>query len=387
MSKEVRRILVFSTAYLPLTGGAELAVDQIAKRLSEFEFSLITARLKRSLPKEEKVGAVHVYRVGFGFKLDKLLLPFLGARKAKKLSAQNTYQKYWALMASQGALACARLKGRNENVKMVLTLQEGDTEKHLLRYTFGSKKLFKLLIKPLYSSIFHLADQVTVISNWLRKRAEKNGFRGEISLVPNGVDLELFTKEVKSEQKEALYKEHGLNKDKKYIITTSRLVEKNDIESLVRAVKLLPEDIELLVLGTGPLKTRLENVAVSLDIKKRIHFLGQIAYEKLPDYLALAKVFCRPSLSEGMGNSFIESMAASVPVLATNGGGIPDFLFDNQTGFFVEVKNPESIAEKVKLVLKDEKQTKKVVEAAKQLVSERYSWDVVASKMKEVFEN
>jgi len=63
-----KKILIFSTAYCPFVGGAEVAVKEITDRLGEdFEFDMITARLDNSLPRYEKIGNVDVHRVGFSF--------------------------------------------------------------------------------------------------------------------------------------------------------------------------------------------------------------------------------------------------------------------------------------------------------------------------------
>ena len=73
-----KRVLIFSTAYFPLVGGAEIATNEIARRLLDWQFDLITAKIKPGLSKFEKYGNVNIYRVGLGSKLDKILLPFLG---------------------------------------------------------------------------------------------------------------------------------------------------------------------------------------------------------------------------------------------------------------------------------------------------------------------
>ena len=59
-----KRILIFSTAYFPLVGGAEVAVKEITDRLSDFEFVMITARLDSKLPLVEKIGNIEVHRLG-----------------------------------------------------------------------------------------------------------------------------------------------------------------------------------------------------------------------------------------------------------------------------------------------------------------------------------
>ena len=128
-------------------------------------------------------------------------------------------------------------------------------------------------------------------------------------------------------------------------------------------------------------------LAEELKVSNRAHFLGQKLYEQLPAYLSLAQIFIRPSLSEGMGNSFIEAMTAGLPVVATPIGGIVDFLHDHETGWLCRIQNPESIAKQVKIILDPERREEaaQIVERARNLAFKNYSWDKVAEEMKEVF--
>ena len=107
----MKKILIFSTAYFPFVGGAEVAVKEITNRLSEIDFDLITARIGK-LPKEESVGNVHIYRVGFGIKFDKFLLPVLGYMKAVQLQKLKNYDVVWSVLASQASVASAFFKKR-----------------------------------------------------------------------------------------------------------------------------------------------------------------------------------------------------------------------------------------------------------------------------------
>ena len=100
-------------------------------------------------------------------------------------------------------------------------------------------------------------------------------------------------------------------------------------------------------------------------------------------YLADAHVFVRPSLSEGMGNSFLEAMAAGLPVIATPVGGIPDFLRHEETGLFCEVKNPRSIARQAARLFADRMLREKIIANARRQALARYNWDTVAHEFGE----
>ena len=91
-------------------------------------------------------------------------------------------------------------------------------------------------------------------------------------------------------------------------------------------MKLLPKSVSFLVFGLGPDKEILEQLSKSEGVTDRVRFLGQINHSEMPKYLKVSDIFIRPSLSEGFGISFIEAMAAGIPVIATQEGGIADFL-------------------------------------------------------------
>ena len=118
---------------------------------------------------------------------------------------------------------------------------------------------------------------------------------------------------------------------------------------------------------------------------KRAFLLGSIPPDDAPKYLAASDIFIRPSLSEGLGSAFLEAMAAGVPIIGTRVGGIPDFLVDGETGLFCEAQNPQSIAEKIKLLLADETLRQKLITNGKKLVAEKYNWNIIVKQMEEIF--
>ncbi|MFA6394025.1 MAG: glycosyltransferase family 4 protein [Patescibacteria group bacterium] len=388
------KVLIFSTAYLPLIGGAEIAVKEITGRIKDIEFDLITARLDRVLPRQEKIGRVNVFRVGFGTKLDKFLLPFFGFFKALSLNRKNNYSVAWSIMASQGSLAASFFKMFFPEKKLLLNMQEGDEEEHLKRYALDNEALFKIFVQPIHRLAIKKADYITAISASLKKRAVSSGARCEIAIVPNGVDIRKF--KIKNSKlkitNQNLKSKLGIGESERVVITVSRLVKKNGIEDLIRAMELLlkekPEPkCKLLVIGGGELEGRLKELSEELNLKERILFLGSVPHNEVPRYLWISDVFIRPSLSEGLGNVFLEAMAAGIPVIATPVGGIPDFLKDNETGVFCEASNPASIKEKIILLLDDFYLRKKIIENGKRLVQNNYDWDSIAAKTKEIIKD
>ncbi|MEK7565627.1 MAG: glycosyltransferase family 4 protein [Patescibacteria group bacterium] len=169
------------------------------------------------------------------------------------------------------------------------------------------------------------------------------------------------------------------------IITTSSLIPRNGLDTLIKACAMLKIDWELTIAGDGPLHNDLENLAIKLGIINRVKFLGRVPSEKIPELLKNNDLFVRPSRAEGFGNSFIEAMATGVPVIGTPVGGIVDFLISGETGLMVPVDNPKELALAIDKIYRDKAFTKKIINQAQKKAQE-YDWDIIAPKvLKEMY--
>ena len=368
-----RRILIFSLAYFPrFVGGAEVAVKEITDRIApgDIEFDMVTLGDGRGLA-FEKIGKVNVHRV---FKkaglIQKLLFPLSAFKKAGELDSADHYDLLWPIMASYAGWAAWLFKKLNRRVPLVLTVQEGEN--------FRRRSLFRFVFSPIFAS----ADRIQVISGFLAEWSAKMGGKCPITVIPNGVDFDLFSRKIPIERASGLKKSLGKKEDDIFLVTTSRLARKNAVSDLIKALTYLPANVKLLVIGSGPLTSGLLALTARLKLDDRVRFLGFVPHENLPAYLQVSDIFVRPSLSEGLGNSFLEAMAAGLPVIATPVGGIPDFLKDGETGLFCEVGNPLSIAQKVEKLIKDGESRNHIVEQAAKMVREKYDWDMIADRMK-----
>jgi len=372
-----RRVAIFSLVYLPhFVGGAEIALKEITDRMpsDQFDLHLITLRAPGDLAEEEKLGNITVHRIlgHLPLALAKLLYPFAAYRTARSLHRERPFVHIWSIMAAYGGFAALFFKYRFSNIRFLLTLQEGDPIPYIKRRA--------RFVYPLFKRIFTRADAVQAISSYLADWAKEMGARS-VEVVPNGVDVEGFKTKVAEESIRILRNELLIREDEKVLITTSRLVEKNAVGDVIESLQYLPNNIKFLILGVGPLEDRLRAQVGELKLANRVLFLGHVPYEKLPLYLQASDVFIRPSISEGMGNSFIEAMAAGIPVIATPVGGIPDFLKDKETGLFCAVHDPKDIARKVTILLRDRDILSYVVGNAQRLVSGRHEWSHIARKM------
>ena len=380
MSQESKKILLFTTAFKPLVGGSEIAIEEIAQRLPDIVFEVVTARFDRHHKKTERIGNIRIHRLGLGFKFDKYLLPILGYLKGRELvkgKEQITNIKCaHAYQASYGAMAAYLLKKKYPALKFILTLQEG---KDFDRQSWLLKLVRKIIIKR--------ADLITAISKYLKNFAEYISQKNNVILIPNGVDLTIFKRD--GLEGSALKQSLSIKEEERIVITVSRFVEKNGIGVLLKAFALMQEKLDiktkLVIIGDGPLRIRFEQAVNDLSLDKKVLMLGEIDHEELPRYLSMADVFVRHSLSEGLGNAFLEAMACDLPVIATPVGGIIDFIEDGKTGLLTNINDVENLCTKIGQVLIDIELKRKLIENGKKLVVETYDWHGIAQKMGQIY--
>lgn len=396
----MKKVLIFSLNYYPrFIGGAEVAIKEITDRVpsEDIEFHMVTLRFDSNLPKTEKIGNVLVHRIGLALpnpdiadlkklplKLNKYYFQFFAARAAAKLHKKYKYDAIWAMMAHSCGIPAGIFKKKHPQVKYLLTLQEGDPPEYI-----------ENMMRPvagLFRQAFTRADALQPISNFLAAWGMRMGFVGDAAVIPNAVDTAHFTRSFTESELQDMKDSLGKKGGDVFVVTTSRLVHKNAIDDVIRALPLLPETVSFLIYGIGPDEQKLRALAKELGVEARARFMGQIAHKDMPLMLQACDIFTRPSRSEGMGNSFIEAMAAGLPVIATQEGGIADFLFDEKrnpdkeaTGWAVDADSPEQIAQAVEDILATPEKVTQVTQTAKQMVIQQYDWNRIAAEMRDLF--
>ncbi|HJV33352.1 MAG TPA: glycosyltransferase, partial [Patescibacteria group bacterium] len=297
------------------------------------------------------------------------------------LHRRYRYDGIWAMMAHACAVPAGLFKTFHPSVPYLLTLQEGDPIDHIKRTMRP--------VYPLFLRGFRKADAIQAISTFLARWGKEMGFRGDVKVIPNAVDTKHFSREYPPQELEALKAKLGKKEGDVFIITTSRLVPKNAVGDVIESLRSLPERYRFAVLGIGPLEAELKARVERLGLRERVLFLGQVDHKEMPKYLRISDIFTRPSLSEGMGNSFVEAMAAGLPVVATQEGGIADFLFDPDrnpekppTGLAVDPRDPEALARQFRRLTEDAELRDRIVANARALAFAKYDWEKIARDMR-----
>lgn len=150
----------------------------------------------------------------------------------------------------------------------------------------------------------------------------------------------------------------GITPSAKIIGTVARLREEKGIryfiDSIPEILKSFPECFFLIV-GDGPLRETLQMQVESLGIKRKVIFTG--FRTDIPQLLSIMDIFVAPSLTEGSPLGILEALSMGKAVVAAKTGGIKEILRDGENGYFVPIKNPKMIAEKVIFLLHNSNET------------------------------
>ncbi|TSC68920.1 MAG: 1,2-diacylglycerol 3-glucosyltransferase [Parcubacteria group bacterium Gr01-1014_56] len=381
-----KRILIFSLAYYPShVSGAEVSIKEITDRIprTDIAFDMITLQFDRQHPLVEMVGNVRVYRVkGGGSYISKVFFPLFAGIGAYRLHRKFHYDAFWVMMTYMlFPLAFAKLLGIRG--PYVLTLQDGDT------YEKVFERWFIKPVAPILNWGFRNATMIQAISTYLATWPKRRGYKYHVEVIPNGASIQ-SSQEYPQGDIDALKMKLGRKEGDVYLLSVGRLVHQKAIDDVIRALTHLPAHIHLVVAGEGPDKDALMELAHKEGVAQRVQFVGHVDRTETAKYRKACDIFVLPSRSEGQGISFLSTMAAKIPVVATQEGGIADFLFDAKrnpdkptTGWAVDKNNPKQIAAAVKEIIADHERTKVVTETAYTMVIKDYNWDIIAKDMQQ----
>jgi len=231
------------------------------------------------------------------------------------------------------------------------------------------------------------ADVVTCDAEHIVEELVKHGAPQEkVRLIHFGTDTRKFKPGQKSEK---LKGELGIL-DSTAVISLRSLKPIYDVESLIKAIPLVLEEIpeaKFIIAGEGEERQYLENLAASLGVSTSIRFVGMIANDELPQYLTSSDVYVSTSLSDaGLASSTAEAMACGLPVVITDFGDNRKWVEDGVNGFIVPLREPEALASRITYLLHNESDRIKFGQASRQIIEERNNYDKEMGKVEKFYE-
>lgn len=191
----------------------------------------------------------------------------------------------------------------------------------------------------------------------------------------NGVDLERFTPEDRRQSRKKL-----ALPDTKILLSVGNLVELKGHGIAIAALAELPEDLHLVIAGTGPERENLQKLAERLDVIHRVIFAGRIDSQDLRWWYSAADALVLCSSREGLANVLLESLACGTPVIATPVGGTPEVIANNTAGRLMTERSYGALVDAYTRLIADYPDRQAV-----RTYAEQFSWQETSTRQVTLF--
>lgn len=248
---------------------------------------------------------------------------------------------------------------------------------------------FSHVLAKMERDVLRKCDQVIAVSEWTRS-CILNMMKIDpvkIKVVYNGVSIDKFSR-VKGAE-EFFLKEYKIDAiANKIVLFVGRLHGVKGIKTLIRAIPRIIREVPdafFVFVGRGNAtiyKRLLHEAGVNA---LRYAFLGHVAHNYLPMIYSCADVCVLPSYYENCPTSLLEAMSCACPSVASNIGGIDEIVDNGRTGYFFEPGNEGELATKVLMILKDERLSKNMSKASREVVVEKFEWGSIAKQIIEIY--
>jgi len=225
------------------------------------------------------------------------------------------------------------------------------------------------------------SDKVITVSHFLAEKLSELGVSSKkLHVVPNGYDENLF----KPLPSNAMRKKLGLPLNKRILLSVGDLVDVKGHTYLIDAMNIVlkkKNDVILVIIGSGPLKERLQKKVNKLGLNGKILLVGRKTHDEIPMWMNASDIFVLPSLGEGFPTVVPEAMACGKPVIATCVGGVPEAIVSSELGTLVAPKGPKVLSQAILEGLSRDWLQEKILDEAK-----RYSWNIIVKQIIAVYE-
>ncbi len=229
--------------------------------------------------------------------------------------------------------------------------------------------------------------KILTVSHFLKAELMKRYFVKEdkIQVIYNGVDTERFNLKINGKGLRKLYK----LQECPVVLYLGRLAPYKGVQFLIKAIPLVLRELpEAKFLIGGAMRydvADLSRLTRKLNVKDSLVFTGYVSPQDLPKLYACCDVFCYPSLWEGFGLTPAEAQACGKPVVAFNTCALPEVVENMQTGFLVEPRNVEALAEALVSLLIDKERLFRMGVNARERVLRLFSWDKAAEQTLQIY--
>lgn len=222
---------------------------------------------------------------------------------------------------------------------------------------------------------------VTAVSEFLKRMTvDEFEVKNPIEAIPNFVDLSLYTPRAHRDRSSVA------GPGDKVLLHVSNFRPVKRVLDVVRIFERVHQELPsvLMMAGEGPERASAQALARRLGLQDRVRFMGR--QDHIEDILSMADVFLLPSELESFGLSALEAMAAGVPVVGSDAGGLPEVVKHAETGFLLPVGDVEGMAARTVEILKDEEHQRGLGQAGRRRAAALFGADRIVTQYEKYYE-
>ncbi len=228
-------------------------------------------------------------------------------------------------------------------------------------------------------------DWLLAHSSSLLSQTEKivGGLTANRSYLPIGVDTEGLRAMARNGQIH-----HALPREP-FVLTVAKLYERKGVDILLQALHQIKSNVNgcrFVIAGDGPEEARLKQMSVDLKVDDMVLFLGEVLGEDIPGLISQCEFFLLPSRSEPFGIVLLEAMTFGKAIVATNVGGIPEFVTTGHNGVLVPSCDVGALASEIEHMLADKELRSRLGACGLRLVEQQYDYRNLVVRYEQLFE-
>lgn len=340
------------------SGGAESLLKYFvlkAKKNNIFHLEIATLYSNAIFKEEIKNAGIPVWDLGLTFKYN-----LMGVIKLIKLIKERNYNIIHVHLFPASIFAALASLFLSKDIVWIFS----EHSEYNRRRSFKIFKILDNFTYRRYLKIICVSNQVELtLFGWIPS------IKGKTKVILNAV----FVPEFLNPNHLKIYD----------ILFVGRLIQAKGVDILIKAVKILKNkystNLKIAIVGDGPLKENLNNLAVELGVNGEVEFLG--VRKDIEELMVSSKIFVLPSRWEGLPMVILEAMSRGMSIIATGVGGIPEVIENGKEGILISPEDSEALAQAINDLFENKELREKLSQAAYKKVRENYSIEAYSADM------
>ncbi|MGY0374024.1 glycosyltransferase family 4 protein [Clostridium sp. JNZ J1-5] len=376
------KILLTTDAFYPMINGVVISTHNLYKELKLMGHDVKILTLSED--GRERIDGDIYYLKSFNLRI------YPGA-KVKKLFSKEIVDKLLAwkpdIIHSQtefSTMVDAKLiawKLKIPHLHTYHTMYE-DYLYYILNGKVISPKTMGLCLKLLLNSL----NEIVAPTEKVKEALISYGVKTNINIIPTGIDLSKFQRDITEEEKNSLKLQYGLNSKDKILLYLGRIAQEKNIDSIINMFDNIQDemkDLKLLIVGSGPYLDNLKNLVETKGLNNKIFFTGMVEPENVYKYYKIADAFVTSSTSETQGLTYIEALSTGLPVICKYDPCIEGVIENGKNGLVFD--NEIEFSNSIKSIFSDENYRKMLSKHAES-TADKYSSSNFAKTVFQLYE-